>query len=942
MGIADICTEFFTKGSPFSRGEKPITDDDLKGGYKSNPSIANHLPWMDIVDDNKILLEDGRSVAAVFDITPIPTEARSETHIRAIRNNVARFITSSFEEHSIAPWVVQSYSWLDDSLFRRLPDEMLAHATRAHSMRDVEIDDYSRYFLDTVYRQHVDDMTRPGGMFVDSLNSCPWGGSLRKTYLVFYRRIKDGMRRRKNLSPSVELDIQCGRVFELLRSTGLEGRRLNGEEIYDWLFRWMNPDPKLTKGDKDKWLAQNPYPKPEERVAEWDLAANCASRDCATDDKTLNWYFDGKPHTVISVERMLRVPEVGQLSAERYENREEMSGQNAKTTCFIDELPQGSIMIINYVVKPQTEVKRHLDRLEKNSKGATPEAENTRLEVKQARKQLMNNNKLYPYSMCIALKADDDDKLDDALLTTDTLLAKNNLVAIDPDFDKFRMDRYIRFLPCSFDPSLAQNELRQKVIYTDHLASIFPVYGRSTGTGNHNIVAFNRGGEPFSFDPLLQGDRSKNAHLFMFGPTGAGKSATLTYLQMLITAMYNPRWVVVEAGNSFGLLSEFFRDFAKKDVVDIVLRPGQAPSIAPFKPALDLVDKNGNVKQEHSVVEDVLMGEAELEDADAGDEDDSDDLVQRDILGEMLILARLMVTGAEDKEEEKMSRADLGLLKTGLLNAASEARRNNKSDVLPEDVIRALRTQAEEKPNLATRITEMADAMMLFTDGFAGELFNRPGEELPDADYIRIEMGALASGNDTNDKLSVAYIAIINQVIARAQRTQRDGRPTINLTDEAHVLTTNPLLAKYMVVVSKLLGRRMGLWLWQATQNMEDYKDDAKKMLAMFEWWVCLFVPKGELEHVKRFRSLTEDQEQMLLCTRKQVPFYTEGVVMSDNVQGLFRVIAPGLCFALAMTEKEEKRDRFKLMKEHNITELEAAMMIGERISEKRRNIGLI
>ena len=70
---------------------------------------------------------------------------------------------------------------------------------------------------------------------------------------------------------------------------------------------------------------------------------------------------------------------------------------------------------------------------------------------------------------------------------------------------------------------------------------------------------------------------------------------------------------------------------------------------------------------------------------------------------------------------------------------------------------------------------------------FAGELFNRPGTELPDADFIRIEMGTLATGGANKDKLTVAYISIINQIIARAQRTQRDGRPTINLTDEAHV-----------------------------------------------------------------------------------------------------------------------------------------------------------
>lgn len=935
MGIANVLKDLFIKGSPLD-SEDVLTDAEAKKGYRRQPSIAKHLPWLDIIDDNKILLEDGRSVAAVFDVTPIPTEARSAQHIQSIRNNIARFVTGSFEEHGQSPWVVQFYSWCDTSIFRRLPDEMLAHAIKVHATRDAELEPFTRHFINNVYREHVSDMSREGGLFVDDLNGRPWSGSKRKVYMVFYRRYSSGIKRRKQHTAEIELDIQCERVGEIMRSAGLKGHRLHGEAIWDWLFLWLNPDPKLTQGDRDQWLKDNPYPKPEERTAEWDFAAHCASRDTRCDEKTQCWYFDGKPHTVLSVERMLRVPAVGQLSAERYESAEEMSGPNARTSCFMDELPPGSVLIINYVIQPQSIIKRHLNTLEKNSKGSTPEASAARKEVKQARTQLMNGNKMYPYSMCIALRADDDDALDDALLVTDTLLAKNNLTAIDPEYDHFRMDRYIRFLPCAYDPKLDQVGLRQKLIYTNHLSSILPIYGRSCGTGNHCIVNFNRGGETFSFDPLMQGDRAKNAHLFLFGPTGAGKSATLVYLQMLITAIYNPRWVVVEAGNSFGLLSDYLRKQGKT-VVDIVFRPGQAPSIAPFKPALDLVDKHGNVIQESSGMEDVLVGDAELEEADSGQE--IDDNVQRDVLGEMLIMARLMVTGGESKEEHNMNRADLGLLKGAVLGAAVACRKRGANDVLVDDVIAALNAQKATKPDAAERITYMANAMELFTDGFAGELFNRPGEELPDADYIRIEMGALAAGNDTNDKLSVAYISIINQVIARAVRTQRDGRPTINLTDEAHVLTTNPLLAKYLVVVSKLLGRRMGLWLWQATQNMEDYKDDAKKMLAMFEWWMCLFIDKGELEHIERVRSLSEDQRQMLLSTRKQVPFYSEGVVMSDTVQGLFRVVAPGLCFALALTEKEEKQARTRLMREHGIDELDAAVMIGQKITESRRNL---
>ena len=72
---------------------------------------------------------------------------------------------------------------------------------------------------------------------------------------------------------------------------------------------------------------------------------------------------------------------------------------------------------------------------------------------------------------------------------------------------------------------------------------------------------------------------------------------------MLISAIINPRWVVVEAGNSFGLLSEFLRRQGKT-TLDIKLNPGKdCPSIAPFKPALQLVDEQGRCIQEMSFVE---------------------------------------------------------------------------------------------------------------------------------------------------------------------------------------------------------------------------------------------------------------------------------------------------------------------------------------------------
>ena len=50
----------------------------------------------------------------------------------------------------------------------------------------------------------------------------------------------------------------------------------------------------------------------------------------------------------------------------------------------------------------------------------------------------------------------------------------------------------------------------------------------------------------------------------------------------------------------------------------------------------------------------------------------------------------------------------------------------------------------------------------------------------------------------------------------------------------------------------------------------------------------------------------------------------------------LFRAVPPSLYLALAMTEPEEKAERFQLMQQHGISELEAALRVAEQIDRAR------
>jgi energy-coupling factor transporter ATP-binding protein EcfA2 len=131
--------------------------------------------------------------------------------------------------------------------------------------------------------------------------------------------------------------------------------------------------------------------------------------------------------------------------------------------------------------------------------------------------------------------------------------------------------------------------------------------GPQPGHGHPGITFFNRGGGPITFDPLNRLDRQMNAHLFLFGPTGSGKSATLNNILNQVTAIYRPRLFIVEAGNSFGL----FGDFAARGLTvhRVKLAPGAGVSLAPFADAWRLVDTPSQVQ---------------TLDADALDEDQTD------------------------------------------------------------------------------------------------------------------------------------------------------------------------------------------------------------------------------------------------------------------------------------------------------------------------------
>ena len=515
------------------------------------------------------------------------------------------------------------------------------------------------------------------------------------------------------------------------------------------------------------------------------------------------------------------------------------------------------------------------------------------------------------------------------------MLQLEGLSPIDDINEPIQLSSYLINLPMNFDPSLADTRKRSRIMTTQHIANLVPMMGRGRGTNNPGIMFFNRGGEPMCFDPFNSQDRAKNAHLCLFGPTGAGKSAQIVSILLYTIAIYNARIFLVEAGNSFGMLTEFLKESGMSTNSVVMKGSRNMTSIPPFANAIkaleaeELEHRQHGIDSERDVVQEVYD---EFKQKGAFDESDDELEFEKDYLGEMEIIARIMVSGGDKDIAKGVKLGDQQIIRDSILDPARKCRDEGRKQVRVKDVADELlkRSYDESIPNdVRSRVYEYANAMMKFTQGLAGKIFNREGELWPECDFTHIDLASFVKDN-TQAELAVAYMSILNNVNDIAERDQFSGRPIIFLTDEAHLITKNPLLAPGVVKIVKM-WRKLGAWLWLATQNMADFPNEAQVMLSLFEWWLCLNLEASEVEEVARFKSLTEQQKHLLSTAKKQPRCFTEGVVLSSKLAESFRSVPPSIASALAMSEADEKKARRDIIDELGCSEVDVAKIVAQK-----------
>lgn len=207
---AEACASSFAVNGrePLMRPGQMTRQDEAKI-YHANPSIIDYLPWVEFLDEEQcLLLEDGISVGAIYDVTPVATEGRTDERLEQIRDTVEDALQDSFDEHDENPWVVQFFCQDEDDT------EAYLNHLRGYVKPHARQTEYTEAWLAEMSR-HIRNISRPEGLFTDALvTGQPWRGQQRRTRMVIYRWL--GKASRDPMPPVAMLNQVSDRVVSAL------------------------------------------------------------------------------------------------------------------------------------------------------------------------------------------------------------------------------------------------------------------------------------------------------------------------------------------------------------------------------------------------------------------------------------------------------------------------------------------------------------------------------------------------------------------------------------------------------------------------------------------------------------------------------------------------------------------------------------------------------
>ena len=901
----------------------PIKNKEVAKGYqKSYLSLPDHLACVDFCDEKNIfLLNDGLSVGSGFELGSIAAEAASPEHLQSVFLKVRDTFANVVPLYKDDPWVMQMYVQDDYSL-----SPVLKHITNA-IQPDILQTAFTKDYLERL-GDLINKKARPEGLFHDPKTGSPYRARRRRIRVLFYRHYQSLPITRE--AAIVEHEEVLAQITAKLLSPGLTLKRLTGKAYYQWWVTWFNPSPELTDGDIHKLLEAFPYPH-DKKPAGFLLPQNIFFSPPQSDGK--GFVFDGLHHRVLYVDGLKEAPEIGLLS------REKPQANPKHRYALLDKLPEGAMYTIQVTFESDEAMDAHLMRIEKGVIGTSLKPSEVRDDIKTARDELSIGNRLFWVNQAIYYRGADEAELIRVEKELQTLFIDAKMPLIASKYDLHPLNSYLNALPFNFSHQFARKYLcYDRLMYASELAALLPVYGRNQGAKHLPCLTFfNRLGEPVLFDPLHTDFISQNSHMALFANSGGGKSVAMGWIINSLMATKNARIVLFEMGNTFDRTLIHCRAMGK--VTKQLLLSNQKGKAVPLNPfceaykAIPEISENLSTEKAELLAEKIMQlktglgAKASVLDKTGADE-------SRSYLSELSLALRTMITEANEREEEAFTLADETLLIEILSDAILTSFHANIPQMLTEHVLAAFtrHLDKEEVPRKKDRILDMHDRLKSYViNSNKSRFFNVPTEPLGNFDIFHVDISAI---KDDKGKLALVMVSLLPRILAIAEASQHDNRPTFLFIDESHIQFQIPSVVICALLIAKV-ARKLGLWLVPSTQNVADMNSDmATKILSLMETWILLGIDEKELTDVQKFKALTPEQMALIRDIDSQKGLYAEAVLLGSRYQGLFRVIPTRYMLALLLNEKSEKAERHILEEQYDV--LKAAEITAERMENHR------
>ncbi len=900
-------------------GPPPLSEKEYRQLFDSTPAFVDYFPIVDYDYDNEVyIFDDYINVAKIYEVTTSYMGAKSENALDSFNASVTQAINSLPVEDE-APYVCQIFvkehetSNFGDYLASKISPEIREQP-------------FTQKIID-VMREHSELLSHKNGIFKEDRlpKNKGWRLNDLKVILVVYRKRPENYWKKALKSPVKQLQHDLSAFNTAMDGLDLTLRPFLPSEFINWLSPLFG---------KPKRFTEASYKNLTE-LANHDLGQqiiDVQARYHHTEDETQRgiWRFGDTWSRYLTFGGINHTPRSGAVSL----GKQETKGSRVELTAsLLERLPPGSMMTYTIIPQSDAQMKNEINLIKGLAEdGGSREAKYTTEQAEQVNEAMLRyHEKVFYAQMGLYVVADDlDTLLNYTEVAISEVKATSVFEVITPKWDLISQDSYIRALPAVYDWAHDRRSAeRARKCYASHLASLLPFFGNKSGSKNPCYVMFTRTGEPFYMNPFHPEDKERVAHELFFGPTGSGKSATICYMSSMSIAVNNPRTFLFDYGNSFKLLGDFAETYGKK-VKRIDFSMGSTDVVAPFFETQKALHE---AEQAQQISEGTWIKPPD---------DDSYEDEKRSYLAEMEYILRIMITGGSKREDELLRQPDLARISEALVRGLKLSVEQGERHARPIHMATAMRQMSEEEAkngiiDIAKAMRDMSDAIMLWTKGLRGSLFNRIAEGFdPDYDLTIIEIGNLGKSGG-QDMMAVAGLSAIYTITAMGEKFQNSGRAIEMKIDEAHVWAQIPMLMGGLIVGAKAF-RKLQIWLSIITQDISDFTGEATKILTNAEfWWLMRMSPK-EIKEACEILELDEEVQHLIKFPRKEPGKYVEGVSISAKYPDtLIRYVPPALMLALGQTDGDEKERRQQIMNERHCSELEAVYIIADEITASRR-----